>query len=200
MSVRSGPYFVRMSSACRHTSSCRDAMSIHHRGHFRGRWLIKLVVMASLFVLPRASVGDTVGRLTLNVRGTIRDVVLVDPLGRSDRYTSNIEQSTIPDCDRWPGGTGGELDAAEDHSSDLLVFILHSVLYGRYVVYAQADSLVEVSVFGTFEPADTAGHGCVNLGRTGRVGVGRHAWAVDVRRSPPKGECAVRITPLQKKK
>jgi len=137
----------------------------------------------------------------LYVRGGMSDVVLTDPSGRVDQQNDSVAIANIPGCDRSQNPPDGdEVDPELPKSSrrPLTLFTLDIVEYGRYLISAQAQESLEVEVLGTYHPADDAPTGCVELGRKYRVGPGRSTWAVDVRRSPPKGECTIRILRLPK--
>jgi hypothetical protein len=127
----------------------------------------------------------------------VSDIVLVDPAGRTDRYDNEIERAGIPDCDRWPGGLEEDEEDVPDVdsvASARTTFQMMTVQFGRYFVYARADAAAVVTIsvtFGSATPGSTTS--CTDLDRTDPVGAGSHAWAIDVRRSPPKGECAIRI-------
>lgn len=160
-----------------------------------------LVLVASL---PCVAGGETVGRLILYVRGQVNNIVLVDPLGRTDRYDDNVPKPGIPGCDRWPGGLEEDEESSanvDSAASARTTFVLDSVQYGRYSVCLHADTTVDVTVVVTFESATPGTAGCNNLERSDRVGAGRQGWTIDVRKSPPKGQCAVRIgRPGQRKR
>lgn len=164
---------------------------------------VPVAALGLMLSLPCVAHAATVGHLILYVRGNVSDIALVDPLGRTDRDDDEVSKEGIPGCSRWPGGikTGEEDSPSADSSANvLMMFELSSVQYGRYVVCVRADSVVEVTVSATFEPEPQSTSGCIDLARTYTVGPGRHGWAIHVRRAPPKGECAVRIAPLVKKK
>ncbi len=172
-------------------------------GWTRHRILSRFVILSA--VITAASVSciaraGSVGRLVLHIRGELRDLVLFDPVGRTDQYDHDIEKAGIPGCDRWPGGLEEDeedVQNVDSVASARTTFQIESVQFGRYFVYARAETsaVVTISVtFGSAIPGSTTS--CTDLSRTDRVGAGRHAWAIDVRRSPPKGECAVRIGPM----
>jgi hypothetical protein len=117
----------------------------------------------------------------------------VDPLGRK----SGDENEDIPGCSRLPGGSETVLDDSvfAAYASELMEYQVDSLQYGRYKLYASADSHAVVTVTATFSPKHPGFIRC-EPERTDRLRPGRHGWTIDVRRAPPKGECAVKIAPL----
>ncbi len=164
-----------------------------------GKRLCLSLLVAVLVETPPATQAGTAGHLLLYVRGNVSDIVLVDPAGRADRQTDSIAVANIPGCGRWPGGLGGDQSdptTVDSSARSQMLFELSIVHYGRYLVSAQSDDSLDVEVVGTFDTADHSSTACVDLTRRDRVAVGRTTWAVDVRRSPPPGECTIRITRL----
>jgi hypothetical protein len=168
--------------------------------------LALVLVLTTMLAIPRAAHADgagTIGHVVLNVRGRVGDIVLIDPLGRADRYVDNMPDAHIPGCSRWPGGLEEDEDdstSVDSSAAELTMFQLSDVQYGRYVVYARAADSTEVSVSITFEPSAPGGIACVDLTRTDRIARGRTGWAIEIRRTPPKGECTARIARLIRKK
>ena len=76
------------------------------------------------------------------------------------------------------------------------MFQLDTVQFGQYLVFVIADSQMLATVSATFQPSLAGARMCAEVSRTDRITAGRHGWAVNVRRCPPKDECTVRIAPL----
>jgi len=168
---------------------------------------VRLILPICLLVATGSAVAaqetklPTAGRLLLFVRGKVRDIVVADPDGKLDRQTDSTAIKEIPGCSRWPGGLGGDElnpERVGEHESAVTEFQLATVQYGRYVVSAVADVWVPIELAVTYEAADGSPTSCVDLTRKDRVGLTRRAWAVEVRRTVPKGECAVKISRLPK--
>jgi hypothetical protein len=156
-------------------------------------------VLALLLVGARGTQAATIGHLVLKVRGNVDGFVLVDPHGRADRDSTGVPRANIPGCARWPGGIEEDEEDASGGDSkapDLMVFEMDSVEFGRYVFSAHAARRVVVTMSATFDSKVPGLPPCVDLTRSDRVGIGRQQWLIDVRRSAPNGECAVRIAPL----
>lgn len=169
----------------------------------RRGWLVVLVVLVLIPWGPLVSRATTIGNLTIEVRGSVGDIVVVDPLGRTDRNIGGVPHSNIPGCSRWPGGLGDDEEDesnADSSGSALMVFQMDSVQFGRYIVCARADQRLTVTLNVMFDSAVSGLPPCIGLTRTDQIAPGRHAWTIDVRNSPPKGECPVRIARLAKGK
>jgi len=160
-----------------------------------------VLTIASLWGAAVFAGEPKVGHLYLHVRGDIRDVVLADSEGRLDRLNDSVAVAEVPGCSRWAGG----IDVDEADTSGVpkavrkdTVFELSLDHYGRYVVSALAPKRVSIEIEGNYEALDGTETSCTSIVRRDSVGQARRAWAVDVRKGVPRGQCAVRIVRLSK--
>lgn len=161
-----------------------------------GALAVLLLASATPSHVPKTNAGHAV----LKIRGDVEDIVLIDPLGRADRDSAGQPVSRLPGSMRWPGGI--EEEDAEDTTSEmtqgpaLMQFEMDSVMFGRYVISLRSPQRMTVTILATLDSRVPGVPPCVDLTRSDSVGVGRHCWSLDVRRTVPAGECGLRIAPL----
>jgi hypothetical protein len=137
----------------------------------------------------------SIGTARFDARGRLDAIVLVDPLGRRDVMTDSTLVTGIPKCTRWPGGIEHELDDPDTSYKDLMMFQLGECLPGKYVILATARESLQVNINAVVEPTVGPSDGCSIIERVDRVPPGPVSWTLEIRASPPKGECRVRIHP-----
>jgi hypothetical protein len=137
----------------------------------------------------------SIGRTVLDIDGRLRDIVLVDPLGRRDEDSDSTLVTDIPGCSRWPGGLEHELDDPDTSYKDRMLFQLEESLPGQYKVLAIADDSVQVRINVVFEPVLATDASCPSIERVERVPPGPVSWTLQATGNPPKGKCNVTILP-----
>jgi hypothetical protein len=168
-----------------------------------GLGLGALVVLFLASATPSHVPTAYAGHILLKIHGNVEDIVLVDPLGRADRDSVGLPLSSIPGCERWPGGIEEDAEDTTDggaEAPDLMVFEMDSVMFGRYVLSMRSPKPMTVAILATFDSKVPGVPPCVDLTRSDSVKAGRHRWALEVRRTAPVGECGMRIAPLAAKR
>lgn len=146
---------------------------------------------------PRSGgASPSAGTLLIHVYGDLRDIVLIDPLGRVDQDADTVT-SDIPECARWPDGMR-ELALDEDVPDSLQVamtsFELGFVQHGAYQLQAQADRKTDVRVECSFRPEpDSLKVGGARSTRRDLLSPGHYSWTIDLRPLPPNTKQTVTI-------